>query len=364
MAEKLNQKNKWSTLSLSMGLFKKAFESFREWRTPELMKNSIPYPLTKAYDMVSEMQIGGPLPKEFKEERYFIMKGPIKVATLDTAFHQDEGLVNFSFLIKLRELFKKKAAIKIFHDYVIPYVREHVGKEDWREFLPGQYFIIDRKRSLVITAKFYFNNPQKCFGLALMELKYSGIGIDGERETDAKKKVTEMEAASLFLIPILKNSKEKWPFIAEKLNKLFEHKEFKKTQFAAMEFCFAVIALQTLALPNLLELEKAERILEYILTMISNPELGTYPRDMIKKYQDEWNAYFKRSEPPYYGIASVLYDALECKKIYEVGDEKYKDPIVLMLLAEEVMMFSDLKWWKDLIENYDIVKDELPGIEF
>ncbi len=89
--------NQWSTLALSMGLFRPAIEAFRDLHTPENLKAAMPYPLTRVEDMVFEMQIGGPLSAEFHEDRYYIMKGPMMVVALDTAFHRTEGLVNFSF---------------------------------------------------------------------------------------------------------------------------------------------------------------------------------------------------------------------------------------------------------------------------
>ena len=176
------------------------------------------------------------------------------------------------------------------------------------------------------------------------------------------KEVTEFEAASQFVMTILKDSKKKWPSIAQELNQLLRpKKKFSRKQSAAMEFSFAVIALQIQALPNLLEQGQAKRILEYILKIISTPELGTYPREIIKKYQDAWAASLESAELPIYGIASVLFDALECKDIKKMGDDYYiKNTIVLMALAEQVNNFGNLSWWKNLTERYKIVKDDLP----
>jgi len=170
--------NRWSTLALSMGLFRPAVEAFRDLHTPENLKAAMPYPLTRVEDMVFEMQIGGPLSAEFHEDRYYIMKGPMMVVALDTAFHRTEGLVNFSFVLKPREFFKKRTAVKIFRDHVIPYVREYTGKDEWIEVMPGQHFLVDRERSLCLAAKFYFTPPMKAFGLAVTELRYSGLPDD------------------------------------------------------------------------------------------------------------------------------------------------------------------------------------------
>ena len=135
----------------------------------------MPYYLTRVEDAVSEMKLGGPLPEEFYEERYYIMKGPTIAIVLDTAFHKQKGIVNFSFVLHPKEFFKKKVARKVFREHVIPYARAQVGSEDWQELMPGQHFLIDRQRSLVLTAKFYFVDPLKSFGLAVTELEYSGL---------------------------------------------------------------------------------------------------------------------------------------------------------------------------------------------
>ncbi len=167
--------NEWSTLSLSMGLFSIALERFRNLRTPDLLKQAMPYTLTRVNDVVSQLDLGGPLPDGFYEERYYVMQGPMMMLTLDAAFHKKEGLVNFSFVLRPREFFKHRTAMKVFRDHVVPYVRDRTAQDEWVEVMPGQHFLVDRGLSLCLAAKFYFSPPMKSFGLAITELKYSGL---------------------------------------------------------------------------------------------------------------------------------------------------------------------------------------------
>lgn len=165
--------NTWSSLDLSLGLFSRAFESFRDLRTPELLKEMMPYPLTRVEDEVSQLKVAMPILDDFFEERYYIIRGSVVAVSLDVAFHRAEGLVNFSFLLQPRELFKKTTAMNVFRNHVIPYVQRHTGKNDWIEISPGQYILEDRIRSLCLMAKFLFTHPMKSFGFAVIDLKYA-----------------------------------------------------------------------------------------------------------------------------------------------------------------------------------------------
>jgi len=166
--------DKWSTLNLSMNLLTAAFESYRELRTPEMLEARIPYVLTRVEDIVSQLKIGGPLPENFYEQRYYIMDGPRLAATLDAAFHESEGLVNFSFWLQPKEFLKRRAVKKVFPNHILPYSATHTGSKGWKEHLPGQHLLVDKRRSLVLQARLYLEKPVS-FGFAIIELKYSGL---------------------------------------------------------------------------------------------------------------------------------------------------------------------------------------------
>ncbi len=140
-----------------------------------MLEDAIPYPLTRVEDDVSQMVTGGLIPEGFYAQRYYVMRGPTMVAAIDTAFNEQDGLVNFSFVLRPREFFKRRAATAVFRNHVVPYVRAHVGTADWVEAIPGQHWLADRQGSLLLAAKFYFGGGMKSFGLAVTELRYSGV---------------------------------------------------------------------------------------------------------------------------------------------------------------------------------------------
>jgi hypothetical protein len=87
---------------------------------------------------------------------------------------------------------------------------------------------------------------------------------------------------------------------------------------------------------------------------ISSPEHGTYPREAIREYQDAWHQSLEQGEPPFYGIASVLFDKLECKSTVELSNTRFKDPLLLMALSEKVVTFGG-PWWKTITQEYKLV---------
>lgn len=170
-----------------------------------------------------------------------------------------------------------------------------------------------------------------------------------------KKKIKEIEAAGQFVMSITRGVQQYWSSIAKELNELPSNdKPILEDKYAAFEFCLAVIACQIQALPNLLNEKQAWRIREYILQCISSPDLGSYPKDTIAEYQTAWNNSLKHGELPIYGIASVLFDKIECESMFEMGGTKFKNPVLLMALGEKVVT-SGGAWWKNIIAKCKIV---------
>lgn len=168
-------------------------------------------------------------------------------------------------------------------------------------------------------------------------------------------KITEVEVAGYFTITILRNAQEHWSSISNELNQLFpNNKPISDDQYACFEFALAVIATQMQALPNLLSKEQSSRIRERILEGISSPELGSYPREAIAEYQEAWDMSLDQAEPAYFGIASVLFDKLECEDTTKMGEVVFKSPLLLMALSEKIICF-DGAWWKNAIEKNEVV---------
>ena len=169
------------------------------------------------------------------------------------------------------------------------------------------------------------------------------------------KKLSEIKAAGQFVLMITKGVQQNWPEIAKELNSMFQAEEsISDDQYACFEFVLAVIATQIQALSNLFFPDQARRIREYVVQCISSPDLGSYPRETIDEYQSAWDQSLQQGEPPFYGIASVLFDKLECRSTVEVGNARFKSPLLLMALSEKVVTFGG-SWWKTVSQEYKLV---------
>jgi hypothetical protein len=170
-----------------------------------------------------------------------------------------------------------------------------------------------------------------------------------------KDKLSEVEAAGMFVISMVKPIQQEWPKVAADLTHILQLKQPISTDhFAAFEFALAAIAVQIQVLPNILPRAQADRIREHVLQCVSSPELGSYPHEAIDVYQSAWNQSLQEGEPPFSGIASVLFDKLGCQSSVELGNARFKDPLLLMALSEKVITFGGA-WWKNAIQRYKLV---------
>jgi hypothetical protein len=92
-----------------------------------------------------------------------------------------------------------------------------------------------------------------------------------------------------------------------------------------------------------------------VLQAISTPDLGSYPREAIREYQTAWDEALETGEPPYAGVASLLFDKLGCANAIEVAGQTLKDPLLLMALSEKIVTFCS-GWWKGLIGSRKLVQ--------
>ena len=175
------------------------------------------------------------------------------------------------------------------------------------------------------------------------------MGLHGE------KKLSEFEAAVMFGLMITKGVKQHWPEIASELKAMLQAEDsISDDQYACFEFALAVIATQIQALPNLVPADQASRLREYVVQCISSPELGVYPREAMQEYQNAWDQAVEQVEPPFSGIASVLYDKLECRSTVEFGEARFKSPLLLVALSEKVVTFGG-PLWKTITQEYKLV---------
>jgi hypothetical protein len=173
-----------------------------------------------------------------------------------------------------------------------------------------------------------------------------------------KDRVFEHQAAGLFVSAILLGAREEWPSIADQINQLLEsvgcEGRVPQDDGAAFEFILAIIAEQIQALPNLFSGQQARRLRDWIVRSISAPDLGTYPADAIEEYQDAYDECQAKHEPPFVGIASLLFDKLGVGSTLAVGGAEFKHPVALMALSEHIVKFGG-PWWKEAVDRYELV---------
>ena len=171
----------------------------------------------------------------------------------------------------------------------------------------------------------------------------------------SKKKISELEAAGIFVVSMVRGVQDTWPSIVSELASLLgEDVQRMDTEQVKFDFVLAVIAVQMQALSNLFPADQAARIREHVLKCISSPDLGTYPIDSLKEYEHAWKASLDAREPPWGSLASILYDKIGCNKSVSVGDAKVKSPILLVGLGSAIVRLGRA-WWKDFISAYELV---------
>lgn len=169
-----------------------------------------------------------------------------------------------------------------------------------------------------------------------------------------KKKISETEAAGIFVASMGKGVQEAWPSIVSELAPLLGNDvQQMDTEQGMFDFVLAVIAAQMQALANLLPADQVPRVREYILKCISSPELGTYPIDSLKEYEHAWKASLDAGEPPWDGLASILYDKIGCDKRISIGDVKLKSPLLLIGLGSAIVRFGGA-WWKNFLSRHEL----------
>jgi len=170
-----------------------------------------------------------------------------------------------------------------------------------------------------------------------------------------KEKLREIEAAGQFVLMVTKGVQQHWSTFANELKGMFQaENSVSDDQYDSFEFVLAVIACQIQALPNLLPADQASRIRENVMQCISSPDLGECPREAVQEYQNAWDQSLQQSEPPFFGIASVLFDKLGCQSDLEIGGASFKDPLILMALGEKIITFGG-PWWKTVTQKYKLV---------
>lgn len=163
--------DKWSTINIAMNLFSTVFELYRNIENSDVFKAAIPYDLTKVEDSVLQLDNLENLPDDFYENKYYVMNGRKIMATIDTGFHKNEGLVNFNTLVPTSKLFKRNHLRHLINNIVFPYVYKMTNNTNWRVLRKDDYDLILDDFQFYISARIV----DSCIGLSIVELKYSGV---------------------------------------------------------------------------------------------------------------------------------------------------------------------------------------------
>lgn len=153
-----------STTDIVRDLLEHVAPRFRTIRDVAAFQEAVPHRTVVVHDEISDMQMG--LSEEFTEHRLYLMDGSAQLATINLAFHCDQGLVNFSFLVLPREWFKRKAIMNAVRTFVFPYLREHYPNAPMVPQTQDVYLFPDDDSGITFQLRAYTHNPD-CVGIGV-----------------------------------------------------------------------------------------------------------------------------------------------------------------------------------------------------
>ena len=177
-----------------------------------------------------------------------------------------------------------------------------------------------------------------------------------------KKKMSEREAAEVFVNTIVITANEQWPAIVGQLNETSKLSSgvnlgFDYPETAANTFAIAVMAVELQALENLLPARQAARVREHSLEAMSawgGPQIVAAVRSAVDVYQREWDGAISAGEMPIHAVSNVLTQKLGCSVAREIGGETFNDPILIMAFSEKVITLVG-GLWKSITESRKLV---------
>lgn len=183
-----------------------------------------------------------------------------------------------------------------------------------------------------------------------------------------KKKLTEQEAAALFVLYIIKEVQDAWPTIHKNLKDLFKEKfVVEDEKMAVFDLVLAAIAQDLQAVKNLFPKDQAERIEKWVLKCIDTEDWGEYAVDEVKKYGEKFQKEIQNISAggdPLSAIPARLLQRWLGKNIqnFEVEMNGKKtgiiDPVLLLMVSS--ILISFLGTWKRLKDNFEIVEGDIP----
>ena len=171
-----------------------------------------------------------------------------------------------------------------------------------------------------------------------------------------KKKVAEHQAAGAFVVGVLQHARGAWPMVVEQHKALLAKKGdvLADDAWAAFEFAVAVLVVESQAIANVLPADQAERVVSFVLRSIDSPDLKGQGSEAFGQYSDAWTGALEDNEMPFNAVAAVLYDRLELDAQTQIGEQAFKDPLIIMALGAAVVSTGG-GWWKRFLNDNRLV---------
>lgn len=183
-----------------------------------------------------------------------------------------------------------------------------------------------------------------------------------------KEKLTEQEAASQFVLCIIKEVQDAWPTIYRHLKDSFKEKfVIEDEKMAMFDLALAAIAQDLQAVKNLFSKDQAERIEKWVLKCIDTEDWGEYAVDEVKKYGEKFQKDIQNINAggdPLSAIPARLLQRWLGKNIQnfdvEINGKKTGiiNPLLLTMVTNTFIAFTGE--WKRLKDNFEIVEGNLP----
>lgn len=183
-----------------------------------------------------------------------------------------------------------------------------------------------------------------------------------------KKKLTEQEAASHFVLYITKEAQGAWPAIYKSLQDSFKDKFVVEDEImAAFDLALAAIAQDLQAVKNLFPKDQAERIEKWVLKCIDTEDWGEYAVGEVKKYGEKFQKDVQNISTggdPLSAIPARLLQRWLGKNIQnfdvEMNGKKTGiiSPVLLMMVSS--MLAAFLGTWKKLKDDFNLIEGDIP----
>ncbi len=169
-----------------------------------------------------------------------------------------------------------------------------------------------------------------------------------------KSRITEPEAAQLFLRDVTQAIESGWPRIAEKMRPALEGRSsaLERERMAKLRVAAAVLAVHLEQLPTVFDAGRAASIARHAVLGLARQATGTQLESWIEAYREAWRSGKTPGLDPTQAVAACLCEDLLSR--VPVSCLEGEDEECMRRLAHILGAF-DFSWWKHLAWRYRIV---------